>query len=454
MFKKLRKNYPEFVFENYSWKKENNDFLISFDFKIKPDISFNPQIKIKDIKDFEFNEELINNLVFNLGLVEMISYWKVTCSPVINIKAGNLNEEQIDWWKDLILNGMGQYFFENKIDWRKDSFLEIKVNKKKTIFEKSDLKLEEGILLPIGGGKDSIVSLELLKDKKVSCFSLNPIRATKEIIKTGDCKEFIQVKREIDPSLLELNKKGFLNGHTPFSAYLAFLTVLTGYLFNKKYVVLSNERSSNEGNLEYLGKEINHQYSKTFDFEKKFRSYSKKYLIKEIKYFSFLRPLYELQITKIFSKFKKYFPIFLSCNEAQKTCSGTKEKIGKWCGQCSKCLFIYICLYPFINKEEIINIFGEDLFKKESSLPIIKQLLGVEDYSKPFECVGTHQESLIALYLSWKKEKENNLPLVLDYFEKNILKEKEKLEKESQELLSSWNEENNLPKSFIKILKK
>jgi hypothetical protein len=451
-FEELRKKYPEFIYKDYSWKTENNNLLISYDFLIKPDISFSPSLKILNIN--ELKEKELDSLIFNLGLAEMISYWKATCSPIINIKAGNLNEEQIGWWKDLILNGMGQYFFENKIDWRKDSFLGIKVNKEKTIFEKSDLKLEKEILLPIGGGKDSIVSLELLKDKKVSCFSLNPIKATKEIIKVSDCKEFIQVKREIDPSLLELNKKGFLNGHTPFSAYLAFLTVLVGYLFNKKYIVLSNERSSNEGNFEYLGKEINHQYSKTFDFEEKFRNYSKKYLIKNIEYFSFLRPLYELQITKTFSKFKKYFPIFLSCNEAQKTCSGTKEKIGKWCGQCSKCLFIYICLYPFINKEEIINIFGEDLFKKESSLPIIKQLLGVDNYSKPFECVGTHQESLIALYLCWKKEKENDLPLVLDYFEKDILKDKEKLEKESQELLSSWNEENNLPKSFIKILKK
>ncbi len=447
------KKYPEFIYQDYSWKVKDKNLLISFDFRIKPDFKFKPSLKIKNIKKENIDKKLLDNLVFNLGLIEMISYWKATCSPVINIKSGNLNREQVQWWKDLIINGMGEFFYKNKIDWRKDDFLTFKVNKGKDIFKNSNLKLKEDVLLPIGGGKDSVVSLELLKDQKISCFSLNPTKATKEIVKVGGCHDFIEIKRKIDSKLLELNRKGFLNGHTPFSAYLAFLTVLTGYLFDKKYIVLSNERSSNEGNLEYLGKEINHQYSKTFDFEKKFRSYSQKYLIKEIEYFSFLRPLYELQITKIFSNFKKYFDSFLSCNEAQKTYSGTKEKTGKWCGQCSKCLFIYVCLYPFIDKKEIIKIFKKDLFKKETSLPIIKELLGIENKSKPFECVGTHQESLIALYLSWKKEKGNELPLVLNYFEKEVLPNYKNLEEKSKKILSSWNKENKLPKNFVEFLK-
>ncbi len=452
-FEELRKKYFKFVYRGYSWQVKSDKLLVSFDFQIKPDISFKPQLIIKNVGDLEIDKKVIDNLVFNLGLIEVLSYWKATCSPIIEIKCGNLNKNQIKWWKELIINGMGQFFYTNKIDWRKDDFLKIKVNKNKKIFKNSDFKLKEDILLPIGGGKDSIVSLELLKDKNISCFSLNPIQATKDVVRIGKCNDFIQVKRSIDPQLLELNRKGFLNGHTPFSAYLAFLTVLVAVIFDKKYIALSNERSSNEGNLNYLDKEINHQYSKTFDFEKKFRSYSKKYLIKDLEYFSFLRPLYELQITKIFSKFKKYFDYFLSCNEAQKTHSGTKEKIGKWCGRCPKCLFIYICLYPFVDKKEIINIFGKDLFKEKTSLPIIKELLGVEDHSKPFECVGTYEESLIALYLSWKKEEENELPLVLNYFKKEILKNEKDLEKRTKELLSDWNGENRLPEEFVKILK-
>ena len=168
--------------------------------------------------------------------------------------------------------------------------------------------------------------------EKIQCLALNPTRASKKIMKIARCKSSIIVERKIDKKLLELNQKGGLNGHTPFSAYLAFLSVLCAVLFDFKFIAFSNERSSNEGNLKYLGRVINHQYSKSFDFEKKFRDYSKKYLAKNVEYFSFLRPLYEIQIAKIFSKYPQYLNAFLSCNEAYKTYSGKKKPTRKWCG--------------------------------------------------------------------------------------------------------------------------
>jgi len=451
MISKLRKKYPKFIYQNYTWDFKEKYLQISFQFKIEPNISFNPKIKIRGIDYFKIKKEVLDNLVFNLGLIEMLSYWKATCSPIIKIEAGKLNKEQIKWWKELIINGMGQFFYENKINWKKNSFLKIETNQDKKSFKPSFQKLKNKTLIPIGGGKDSIVTLEILKNKKdISCFSLNPNQITKKIIKIGGCKNFITAERKIDPKLLELNRKGFLNGHTPFSAYLAFLTTLIATISDKKYVVLSNERSSNEGSLNYLGKEINHQYSKSFDFEKKFRKYSKKHLVKNVEYFSFLRPLYEIQITKLFSKHKKYFKDFLSCNEAYKTKSCTIKKTGKWCNKCPKCLFVFICLYPFIEEKEIIKIFGKNLLKEKSSLLLIKELIGVGLHLKPFECVGTREESLIATYLCWKKEKNS---LITKYFEKNILHQQKNLEKKADKMINSWNHQNKLPNSFIKMLK-
>ena len=451
MISKLRKKYPSFIYQSYAWNVTKKYLQISFRFKIDPNIFFNPKIKIYGINQPKIQKGVLDNLVFSLGLIEMLSYWKVTCSPNIKIEAGNLNRKQIEWWKELITDGMGQFFYENKINWKKDSFLKIETNQDKKLFKSSFQKLKNKTLVPIGGGKDSIVTLEILKNKKdISCFSLNPNKTTKKVIKIGECENFITAERKIDPKLLELNRKGFLNGHTPFSAYLAFLNVLIATISNKKYIVLSNERSSNEGNLNYLGREINHQYSKSFDFEKKFRKYSKKYLVKDIEYFSFLRPLYEIQITKLFSKYKKYFKDFLSCNEAYKTKSHTIKKTGKWCNKCPKCLFVFICLYPFIEEKEIIKIFGKNLLKEKTSLPLIKELIGVGSHSKPFECVGTRKESLIATYLCWKKEK---LSLITKYFEKNILPQCKNLEKKADKMINSWNHQNKLPNSFIKILK-
>ena len=475
----LRKKYPKFIYEKYSYEISGNNLEIFFDFKIKPDVYFKPKVVIENVDKSrlaKIGDRILDNLIFNLGLMEIPSYWKATCSPEIEIKAGPLNQEQIkypgiakggderkfiDWWKDLIINGMGQFFYENKINFRKPNFLNISTINAAGSRRDYAAGSRSDILVPVGGGKDSVVTLETLKKAKkdIQCFSLNPTEAAERITKIAGCRSPIIVQRKIDEKLLKLNRQGFLNGHTPFSAYLAFLSVLCAAIFNYKYIAFSNERSSNEGNVKYLGKIINHQWSKSFEFEKKFRDYSKKYLAKKIEYFSFLRPFYEIQIAKLFSKYPKYFNAFLSCNVAYQTASGTKLPAKKWCGKCSKCLFTWACLYPFVNEKELLKIFGKNLFENKKLLPVMLELIGVGSPRrfKPFECVGTKKENLIAVYLSWKKCGEQfsaELPFLLKYFEEKILPKYQNLKKESEKTLSSWNNQNNLPKEFEEILKK
>jgi len=435
--KSLRKKYPKFVYSDYSWEIKKKDLVISFNFIIEPDISFKPEVIIRNV-DRKIEKNTLDNLVFHLGLIEMLSYWKATCSPLIEVRAGELNNGQIKWWKDLIFNGMGQFFYENNIDWRGRGFLKIKSKGKKSkVFSGS---LKKNILVPVGGGKDSLVTIELLKKKKINCFSLNPISPVKNVMKIAGCKNPIIVERKIDKKLLQLNKKGFLNGHTPFSAYLAFLSVLLAVVSDYKYLAFSNERSSNEGNVKYLGKVINHQYSKSFAFEKKFRAYSKEFLASNVEYFSFLRPLYEIQIAKIFSCYPKYFSSFLSCNKAFKINSPNK----KWCCKCPKCLFIYAVLYPFLDKKDILKIFGKDLFKDKGLIPLMEQL--TTGNFKPFECVGTKKESLVAFYLSSQKDKDS---AVLKYFGKKILPKYPNLSREADRIMASWNDDYFLPKDFV-----
>jgi len=471
----LREKYPRFVYENFDWKVAGKDLKISFYFGIEPNIEFHPKVVIKNIDKNQIKrlrDRVLNNLVFHLGLIEILSYWKAVCSPEIIIKAGPLDQEQIKWWKDLIMNGMGQFFYENKIDFKKPDFLKIKVNHIHVNLAMTELPRtnRNKILIPIGGGKDSIVTLELLKEaeKNIKCFSLNPTEAAKKIMKIAGFKRGprsgrvgggwrpIIVKRETDPKLLELNQKGFLNGHTPFSAYLAFLSVICAVIFDYKFIAFSNERSSNEGNLKYLGKIINHQWSKSFGFEKKFREYSQKYLTSGVEYFSFLRPLYEIQIVKLFSRYPQYFNAFLSCNEAYKTYSGTKLPTKKWCGKCPKCLFVFASLYPFVETKKLVKIFGGNLFEDKKLSPIMQELIGERKF-KPFECVGTKKESLIVFYLSYKKYKENSpqkLPFILKHFEEKILNSlPRRISSISERFLRGWNNQHNLPMKFEEILK-
>lgn len=421
----LRKKYPRFFYKKYSFKKTGKDLHILFDFAAPPDISFHPKIVLKNVPKKSVS---IENLVFHLGLVEMLSYWKATASPEIVIEAGYLEKKQIAWFKDLLLQGMGEYFFQNKIDFTKKSFLSITSGASKRNPEVLASRLKDETLVPIGGGKDAAVTLELLKKAgiPVQPFLLNPKPEQRKILALAKAKHPIVAERTIDPRLLELNRKGYLNGHTPFSAYLAFLSLLCAALFDAKYIALSNERSSNEGNVKYRGKNINHQYSKSYDFEKKFRAYSRTYLVKGAEYFSFLRPLYELQIAKIFARYPKYFPAFLSCNEAYKTKSGSKKPTGKWCGKCPKCLFVFLILSPFVTKKQMKTIFKGNLLRDKKLKPLLDELTGKKRF-KPFECVGTAKETGVALLL---------------------------LEGDSHPMLYSWNKLHFLPERFKTILKR
>lgn len=412
----LKKKYPKFIYRKYSYKVSGRNLKISFLFEVPPDFKFKPQITIKNVKTLSNNVSL-ENLVFHLGLMEIPSYWKATCSPEIIVEPGHINEEQIKWWQDLILKGMAQFFYENRLPWQKPKIISTNSNN----YAYAQLLLKDRILVPMSGGRDSIVTMEKLKNegKEINAFLVNPTPSTKKVIKIAGIKKPMIVERKIDPKLFELNKKGYLNGHTPFTAVLSFLSVVCAVLFNYKNIAFSNEKSADEPNLKYLGKWVNHQYSKTSEFERKFKKYCKKYLVKDINYFSLLRPYTELEISKMFVKYSQYFSVFSSCNK------GAKMGI-KWCKNCPKCLFIYATLYPFLEKKQIIKIFGEDLFKKRELLSIMESLIGYKR-PKPFECVGTKKESLIAFSMALskiiKKRSANfsEIPFLLKYFQK-ILK--------------------------------
>ena len=445
-FEELRENYKAFIYSGFDINYDNDYMIITYHYEIPGLTDFNPITKIP-LNSIDLNnkdEDFINYLVFHVGLVELISYWKSTCSPNVIIKAGYINSEQINWFKKLYYYGLGEFFYVNNIDASIDEFMDIKVENNNINNFNIDYK-GIGNLIPIGGGKDSVVSLELLKDYYDinSTFIINPKEVTLNCSSIGGYNDdkVIGVIRKIDSELINLNKEGYLNGHTPFSSLVAFLSYLVAYLSNKKYIVLSNESSANEPTV--LGTNVNHQYSKTYEFENDFNLYTKKYFNIDIKYFSLLRPLSELQIAMLFSKYEKYHSVFKSCNV------GSKSEPWMWCANCPKCLFVYIILSPFLYKDKIVNIFGEDLYKKEDLLNTFIELLGYAE-TKPFECVGTYSEVRFCVnYVINKLMKDNiELPYLLKYYY-----DKYGINEVDMKLLTEYNEENNLDSEFIHIVK-
>ena len=450
-FETLRNEYKEFIYKEYKISEDEKYIKIEYKFEIPNLQVFTPTIEIekRNIEFESIDNDIIKNIVFNIGMVEALSYWKCACPKKMIIECGNLNIEQIQWFKKLYYYGLGEYRYINNIDISMEEMIEIECNCKQENeidINKIDVKKElKGTLIPIGGGKDSCVTLELLKDNKEDnlCIMIGGKEPSIQAAKVAGYEDkIVHIKRTIDKNLIELNKQGFLNGHTPFSAMLAFLSYLIATLTGKKHVALSNESSANESNVE--GEKINHQYSKSFEFEQDFRDYANKYLKTNVEYFSMLRPLNELQIAMLFARNENYHTIFRSCNV------GSKSVPWEWCGNCPKCLFVYVILSPFLYKEKLINIFKQDLFEKQELLNTFIELCGYGK-TKPFECVGTYEEVNFAITKTIRNlENENiKLPYLLEYYKQNY-----KLADISKDLSKNYNEENNLPKELDNILRK
>ncbi|MFY9198536.1 MAG: hypothetical protein WBK75_00685 [Acutalibacteraceae bacterium] len=445
-FDKLREEYNSFIYNGYKLSKKDGFIFIEYNFEMG-EIKFAPTTKIR-IENLniinDYDSDMARQIVFSLGMVELVSYWKSACPPQIIVKCGALSKEDCIWWKKLYYNGLGEFFYINDIDVGFDDFVDIKSTQEMIFapqsFNKSDLNI-----IPVGGGKDSIVTMEILKKmrRKNFCFTVNdqPARAESANIAGYDDNKIIKTYRTIDKELLNLNSRGFLNGHTPFSAIVAFLGLYCAYLIGAENIVLSNESSANESNIE--GTSINHQYSKSFEFEMDFNNYVEQNITKDIKYFSVLRAFNEMQIAKQFSAFDSYHKAFKSCNV------GSKKNI--WCANCAKCLFVYIILSPFLTTKELVEIFGENLLDKKSLKEIFDGLVGFSDV-KPFECIGTKEEinsAIIKTYDNMKRGQEQ-LPYLIKYY----VERQEKTSCDNFDvLIKEFNSKNNIPQKFMPYVK-
>ncbi len=443
-FNEFRTKYSSFIYDDYKVVVDDNAFVITYNYEIPGLDSFNHKIVIpKKIITRKIDNDFLNNLIFHLGLVEAISYYKCCCPYNFIIKCGSLNSFQINWFKKLYYNGLGEFIYRNNIDISMSNFVNFVIDNNLPIIDKKSFS-SIGNMIAIGGGKDSCVSLELLKGEDNACFLINGKGPMIDCVETAgyDISSQFLVERILDKDkLINLNKNGYLNGHIPLNAAIAFLSYLTAYLTGKKYIILSNECSANESYVKGLN--VNHQYSKSFEFENDFYNYSLKYFSDDIIYFSLLRPLSELQIAFLFSKYNKYHKVFKSCN------LGSKNDNWQWCLNCSKCLFIYIILSAFLSSDEMLEIFGDDLFNKESMLDDFIGLIGKGD-TKPFECVGTYSEVLYCVNKIIKDKLDNNLelPFLLKYYY-----DRYGYNAYDESVLSEYNNENNLNEHFSNIVK-
>ena len=491
-YEKLRQQYPHFFYRGYEIEEAADRLKATYHFEIEGLSTFSPQWTFRRPKGAAAVDGLMEQMIFSLGMVELVSYWKITCSPLVTVEAGTLDQNQIRWWKDLYFNGLGEFFYVNHIhEADPENFMEMICAKPNAACPAPDAgprpspdltaaaipaptavcpasstaipaptaaipapsaaqptmpSLATGVLVPIGGGKDSVVTLELLRSAglPITGYIINPRGATIHTAETAGLDEAhtMSVKRTLDKNMLELNKQGYLNGHTPFSALVAFSSLIAAKLLGLHYVALSNESSANESTVS--GSTVNHQYSKSFQFEADFHHYAAMYLKGSAYYFSMLRPLSEFQIAAYFAKQKKYHGIFRSCNAGSKTDS--------WCGHCPKCLFVYLILSPFLPRDEVRDIFGADMLEDMTMAETLNQLVGIRE-EKPFECVGSRDEinTAIVMTIDRLESQGEPLPALLAYYKTTGLYETARTA--GNRYSSYYDSENLLPGPLARLIK-
>ena len=386
-FDELRERFRNFTFYQQEVNVDAQGALhMTFHFSLDDQYYFHPTMSLPPRPFYHWEtvpKTQLETLAFHIGMVELVSYWKLACPKTIVVKPFDLKLCQKKWWRHLYYQGLGEFRYLNGIECSEHDFLRVESGTNRD-FQPVAVPLDEKVLIPVGGGKDSVVTLESLRgDMSAIPLILNPRGATVNCVEAAGytLDDVAVINRTLDPTMLKLNNEGFLNGHTPFSALLAFLTLMVAAGTGSRYIALSNESSANESTVP--GTDINHQYSKSIAFERDFRDYVALHINNEIQYFSFLRPLNEMQIASLFSQYPAYHEVFRSCNAGSKTDS--------WCGKCPKCLFTWIILSPFISRERLTEIFGKDLMKDPDLRPIFEELNGTSAV-KPFECVGTVEE--------------------------------------------------------------
>lgn len=384
--------YNTFSFDSYHFDIPSKTLVLKYSLDEK--LNFEESYKF----DFDFtsdiDDDLLDKACLGLFLMAGVSYYKTYLPIKINTNGRVLDRKMASFFSKTYQRGLGEFFYTNNLD--PDT---------PVIFSKdiSDIKLrgnhtQPGKLIGIGGGKDSLVTVELLRktDEDIATWSVGHRDQLKPLVDKIGLKHYY-VERTWDRKLLDLNSKGAWNGHIPISAILAFVGVLVAALSGRQDVIVSNEQSANEPTLHYKGVDINHQYSKSQEFEKDFQEYLGHLVGESVRYYSFLRPLSELRIAEVFSKvgFDKYKTVFSSCNKAFIHTSHTMS----WCGECPKCAFVFLVLTPFVPREDLEKLWGKNLLLDPSLEPTYKQLLGIAG-NKPLDCVGEVKESRSAMKLA------------------------------------------------------
>lgn len=392
-----------FTFGTYKIDAQRGIITFNYRVKFKYGISktFKDKLVFENVPKESWDKipkDVLESTLQALLIILGINYWCAFPTKNINIEGFVLTKKQADFWDALYLNGLGEFFYDMKMDFHDLISFPYDNSIKEPIAGR--IKLKERALLLNGAGKDSILSAETLKELGVpfDFFAFAPTPAHNKIASLVGSKT-IKVNRSRDPLLDWIMMYLGVSSSYPSVSTFTFVAVMLSELLGYNSIVFSNERSADFGNLNYLGLEVNHQWCKSSEAEKMVNDYIQSYITPDISTSSLLRKYSELEIVRRFVQYPKYLNHVTSCNSyfwlpryMQLTMNNAY-----WCKRCPKCVFLFTCFTAFLPKEKVLEMFKEDLYTNRKLLPLFRQILGVEGF-KPLDCVGEPEEMILAMH--------------------------------------------------------
>jgi len=348
----------------------------------------------------------VDALLAVLGAIIGISYYKAAAPERVVIAADGLTDAGIAYFATVLKNGLGEFAYRAGLP----GLLEPKIVREGVAGTPFVEALTPGgaPLVPIGGGKDSVVSVESLAAVGFEPvqFAVNPNAIIKRVVEVSG-HPMVSARRVLDRHLLELNDAGALNGHVPVTAMNSLAALVQSRLLGLGPVAMSNESSASDPTLVWNGEPINHQWSKSLEAERALVAVIREQAGLENAYFSLLRPFSEVRIARGYANTTGYDGAIVSCNRAFTLGAGN---VG-WCGDCDKCRFVFLAFAPYMSRERLVGIIGKDMFSDETQLQGYRALLGL-DAHKPFECVGEEAECSVAMSIVSRQDHWASTPIV------------------------------------------
>lgn len=337
----------------------------------------------------------VDGLLSLLHWVAGVSYYKTAAPPEVVCETGSPTPAVAALLEALYSEGLGEFAYTNQLAQLPRPRFPSQALAVSGAIGQGQPELNR-VLVPIGGGKDSAVALEIVRrsGRELSLFSIGNATPIVRTAAVAGLPHLI-VNRRLDPGLSALNRAGALNGHIPITAIVSCVALLTAALRGFDGVAMANERSASAGNLSWDGIEVNHQFSKSLRAER-LLSAAVAELGAGVRLFSVLRPASELAIARAFARMESYHGAFTSCNAIFRLDPALRT--ASWCCDCPKCRFVFLVLAPFTTPEHLRAVFGRDLLEEDDQYDGFA-LLAASGGHKPFECVGEELESLAAMRL-------------------------------------------------------